>query len=85
MDLQAISQTVNWKTIGCGAAYAVCKLVGWVFPAVEPGCSVLETVFVTGGFLADADAGRVQNIVRAVDLLLTKNQVDPATLIPTTK
>jgi hypothetical protein len=43
---------------------------------------VIEPLIVAGGFISTADASRVQNIVRAVDVLAFKNKLDPALLVP---
>ena len=80
----ALSETmarVNWKTTGFGIGYAACKITGMFVPAIEPLCQVLEPFMVTGGLVSATDAGRVRNIVRAVDTLLVMNEVDPETLV----
>ena len=82
MALAETLTRVNWKTTGFGIGYAACKFVGYFAPAIEPLCQVLEPFIVTGGFVSAVDASRVRNIVRAVDLLLLKNGVDPETLAP---
>lgn len=75
-------QTVNWKTVGWGIGYGICKAVGKLFPEIGGSCEVLETFTVMGGLISAADADRVKNVVRAVDALLWKNKMDPATLVP---
>jgi len=81
MALAETMARVNWKTTGFGIGYAACKIVGLFVPVVEPMCQVLEPFMVTGGFVSAVDAGRVRNIVRAVDVLLAKNEIDPDTLV----
>lgn len=73
---------VNWKTTSFGIGYAVCKTVGYFVEAVEPLCTIIEPMIVTGGFISATDTSRVRNIVRAVDLLLAKSNIDPETLAP---
>ena len=70
-------RTINWKTTGIGAGFFVCKVVGWIWPGSDSICSVLETVLVSAGFFSSSDAGRVQNIVQAVDGLLGINKITP--------
>ena len=74
-------RTINWKTTGFGVGFFICKIVGWVWPETSQYCSVLEAVIVTGGFVSTADAGRVHNIVQAVDGLLGLNRITPASII----
>ena len=80
MDWTAISQLINWRTTGFAAAYLLCNIVGYFVPSIQGICGSLESIAVAGGLISAADAGRVQNIVRAVDTLLVKNNVDAATL-----
>lgn len=82
MDFDAIAKRVNWKTTGCAVAFMACSAAGSMFPRVEPACKMLETLLVGLGILSSADAGRVQNVVAAVDTLLWKNKLDPETLRP---
>ena len=79
MDLK----TINWKTTGYAIGYILCWMLGKFVPAAESLCEVVATLIVTAGFVSAADATRVDSIVRTVDLIAWKNQVDPATLIPT--
>jgi hypothetical protein len=80
--MQEFMHTVNWKTTGYGIAYAICKIVGGFFPAVSEVCNVLDTLIVSAGFISSVDASRLQNVVRAVDVIAWKIKIDPATLIP---
>lgn len=77
-------RTINWKTTGFAIGYMVCFFVGQFVPAAESLCNVIEPFIVTAGFVSSADATRVESIVRAVDAIAWRNQVDPATLTPTT-
>jgi len=73
---------INWKTTGFGIGYVICKIIGAIFPVVSGVCEVLEPILVGGGFISTADSSRVQNVVRAVDTLLWKTNLDPETLTP---
>jgi hypothetical protein len=75
-------QTVNWKTTGYAIGYLICKIIGGLYPPIAGVCEVIEPLIVAGGFISTADASRVQNIVRAVDVLAFKNKIDPAVLVP---
>ena len=77
-------RTVNWKTTGYAIGYIFCYFLGQFVPAAETLCNVIEPFIVTAGFVSSADASRVESIVRAVDSIAWKNQIDPATLNPTT-
>lgn len=80
MDIESIMTHINWKTTGLALSYGVCKIVGGVYPPAASVCEVLDTVIVVGGFASAADAGRVKNIVNAVDALLFKNKIDPSNI-----
>ena len=84
MDIESIMKRINWKTTACAAGYLLCNVVGSNYPQVEHACGMLDKLFVALGILSAADAGRVQNIVAAVDTLLWKNKLDPETLRPVT-
>ena len=75
-------QTVNCKTTGYAIGYLICKIIGGLYPPIAGVCEVIEPLIVAGGFISTADASRVQNIVRAVDVLAFKNKLDPALLVP---
>ena len=74
-------KTINWKTSGLAVAYFACKVVGWIWPAAVSICEILEAVIFSGGLLSAADAGRVSNIVQAVDGLLGINKITPAVIV----
>lgn len=80
--LDEFIRTVNWKTTGFAIGYLICSAVGSFFPGVAEACNLLDKVLIAGGIISAADAGRVQNIVRATDQLLWKSKLDPATLAP---
>lgn len=80
MDWQAFMQTVNWRTTAFAAGYVICKVVGYFVPSIEAVCGTLEALAVAGGIVSAADAARVQSVVRAVDVLLVKNNLDPTTV-----
>lgn len=80
MDLESIMTHINWKTTGLAMAYGVCKIVGSLYSPAASVCEVLDTVIVVGGFASAADAGRVQNVVKAVDAILWKTKIDPETI-----
>jgi hypothetical protein len=80
--MQEFLQTVNWKTTGYAIGYVICKIIGGLYPPIAGVCEVIEPLIVAGGFISTADASRVQNIVRAVDVLAFKNKIDPAVLVP---
>ena len=71
---------INWKTVGWAIGYVACNAMGGLFPEYAHGCKMLEVGTVAGGLISAADATRVQNVVRAVDALLWKNNMDPDTL-----
>lgn len=73
---------INWKTTGLGVLFIACSILGNVWEQAEAVCKIIETLIVGGGFISAADSSRVQNVVRAVDALLYKNQLDPETLHP---
>jgi hypothetical protein len=73
---------INWKTTGYAIGYLLCYALGKFIPASESLCEVVGTLIVTAGFVSAADADRVKSIVRAVDVISWKNNIDPATLIP---
>ena len=73
---------INWKTTGYAISFLACYLLGKFVPAAESLCEVVGTLIITAGFVSAADADRVKSIVRAVDLISWKNNIDPATLIP---
>jgi len=77
-----IMQTINWKTTGFGLGYILCKVAGAFYPEITGACEVIEPLLISAGFISSVDAGRVQSIVRAVDVLAHKNGIDPATLVP---
>lgn len=77
--------TVNWKTTAYAISYFFCQIVGGIYEPVRTLCDILEAVIVPAGFLSAADATRVQNVVRAVDTILYKQQIDPETLQPIVK
>ena len=77
MDIESIMTHINWKTTGLALAYGVCKIVGGVYPPAASVCEVLDTIIVVGGFASAADAGRVQNVGKAVDAILWKTKIDP--------
>lgn len=80
MDWQGFIQTVNWRTTAFAAGYILCNIVGYFVPSISGICGTLEAIAVAGGIVSAADAGRVQGIVRAVDVLLVKGNVDSSTL-----
>ena len=80
MDLK----TINWKTTGYAIGYILCWMLGKFVPAAESLCEVVATLIVTAGFVSSADASRVDSVVRAVDAIAWKNQIDPDTLVPVT-
>lgn len=73
---------INWKTTGYAISFFACYLVGKFLPAAETLCEVVGTLIITAGFVSAADADRVKSIVRAVDVISWKNNIDPATLAP---
>lgn len=73
---------INWKTTGYAIGFFVCYLVGKFIPAAESLCEVVGSLIITGGLVSSADADRVKSIVRAVDVISWKNNIDPATLAP---
>ena len=75
---------INWKTTGFAIGYLACWLLGQFVPAASSLCDAIEPFIVAGGFVSSADATRIQSIVRAVDSIAWHNQLDPATLTPTT-
>lgn len=77
-------KTVNWKTTACAGGYVICKIVGFFVPGIETACGILETIFVSGGFLSAADSSRVQNVVQAVDHLLGINKITPPVIVTPT-
>jgi len=79
MDLK----TINWKTTGYAIGYFGCYLLGKFIPAAESLCEVVAGLIVTAGFVSAADASRVDSVVRAVDAIAWKNEINPATLTPT--
>ena len=79
MDLK----TINWKTTGYAIGYFTCWILAQFVPAAEALCRVVEGLIVTAGLVSAADATRVDNVVRAVDAIAWRNQIDPATLVPT--
>ncbi len=79
MDLK----TINWKTTGYAIGYFGCYLLGKFVPAAESLCEVVAGLIVTAGFVSAADASRVDSVVRAVDAIAWKNEINPATLTPT--
>jgi hypothetical protein len=82
MDVEGILKRVNWKTTGCAVAYIACNAIGGLVPTLESVCKVLDPLLIGLGVISAADAGRVQNVVAAVDTLLWKNKLDPETLRP---
>jgi len=80
--MQEFVQTVNWRTTGYAIGYLICKVIGGLYHPIAGVCEVIEPLIVAGGFISTADASRVQNIVRAVDVLAFKNKLDPALLVP---
>ena len=79
MDLK----TINWKTTGYAIGYFGCYLLGKFVPAAESLCEVLAGLIVTAGFVSAADATRLDSVVRAVDAVAWKVDINPATLTPT--
>lgn len=67
--------TLNWKTTLAALVYAGCHIAGLFVPGLAQACMVLDGLLVPAGFLAAADAGRLQNVVNAVDQLLEAKNV----------
>jgi len=82
MNLPALFQGINWRTTLFAIGYLVCNIVAGVYPAAADVCSVLDKIFVAGGFISAADSSRIDSVVQAVDHVSWKNQIDPATLLP---
>jgi hypothetical protein len=73
---------INWKTTGYAISYMACYVLGKFIPAAESLCEVVGTLIITAGFVSAADADRVKSIVRAVDVISWKNNINPSTLTP---
>ena len=82
MSFSDLFKNINWRTTGCAIGYLVCNIVSNIYPAFADSCALLDKVFVAGGFISSADSSRLCSIVRAVDTVSFKNQIDPATLLP---
>jgi hypothetical protein len=84
MNLTALFHGINWRTTGFAIGYIVCNIVAFFVPSVADTCSILDKIFVAGGFVSAADSSRLETIVQAVDHISWKNGVDPSTLQSTT-
>lgn len=76
-----LMRTINWKSTGFAVGFFVCSVIGWIWPEALHYCSVAEAFIISGGFISTADAGRVHNIVQAVDGLLGINKITPAVIV----
>lgn len=83
MNFADLFKGINWRTTGCAIGYLICNIVANVAPDYSGACDILDKIFVAGGFISAADSTRLGSIVRAVDTVAWKSQVDPATLLPT--
>jgi hypothetical protein len=82
MNFSDLFKNINWRTTGCAIGYLVCNIVSSAYPSFADACSILDKIFVAGGFISAADSTRLGSIVQAVDHVSWKNGVDPATLLP---
>ena len=82
MNFSDLFRNINWRTTGCALGYLACNIVSSAYPAFADSCAILDKIFVAGGFISAADSSRLSSIVRAVDTVSFKNQMDPATLLP---
>jgi len=84
MNLNDLFKNINWRTTGFAVGYLLCNIVGNLFPSAADVCSMLDKIFVAGGFISAADSSRIDSVVQAVDHVAWKNGIDPSTLQPIT-
>ena len=82
MNFSDLFKSINWRTTAFAIGYLLCNIAGGLYPAAAEVCSVLDKIFVAGGFISAADSARIDSVVQAVDHVAWKNGVDPATLQP---
>lgn len=71
--------TMNWKTTAAATGFLACQAAAYFYEPMAPMCQMLDTLFIAFGLYAAADAGRVQNVVNAVDQVVTAVKVNLVT------